>query len=120
MYNLPESFDPSFLLAKAIEQICFAQYHVLLCFGSKIWIQIEGKYILYCGSEIIESVAFEAPVSEAGLLQLIEKTVVDVSFEIDSGDITITFEDNLKLFIEGNIGPYESYRLCDGENEILV
>jgi len=120
MYGLPKTFNPSFLLGKTVEQVCFAQYHVLLCFGSKIWIQVEGKYILYCGSEIMESVAFEAPVSESGLLHLIEKTVIDVSFEIESGDITLVFTDNFKLLINGDTGPYESYRLCDGENEILV
>ena len=54
------------------------------------------------------------------MLQLIDKKVMNVSFTLQNGDINLSLESELKLFIDGDNGPYESYRLFDGKIEIIV
>ena len=119
MYNLPTTFDPSFLQEKQIESICFFPYQVNLYLSGGVWVQIEGHYKLLCGSKVLESVS-SFPLSQSALLQLIGKKVIGVSFTAQSGDIELTAENGFKLFIDGNVGPYEAYRLFDGQKEIVV
>lgn len=119
MYGLPTTFDPSFLKGKKVETISFAGYQVNLYLEGMVWIQIEGHYTLTLGSEVIESVcAF--PLSQSLLLQLIGREVHAVTFSSKSGDLEVMFEGVYSLFIKGDIGPYESYRLFDGQRELIV
>ena len=48
------------------------------------------------------------------------KKVTDVTFAVRSGEIEHLFENGLRFFIEGDVGPYESYRLFDGQRELVV
>ena len=119
MHGLPETFDSSFFRGKEIENITFAAYQVNLHLDGNVWVQIEGRYKLLRDGEIIETVnAF--PIMQSSLLQLIGKKVTDVSFTARSGDIELALENGHKLLIEGDTGPYESYRLFDGQKEMIV
>jgi hypothetical protein len=119
MYGLPESFDPSFLKGKEIGSVCFAAYQVNLHLEGNIWIQIEGRYRLLRGDDTLEVVeAF--PLIQSSLPQLIGKRTIDVSFSSKSGNIEISLENAMRLQIDGDTGPYESYRLFDGRNETIV
>ena len=119
MNGLPESFDPSFLHGKEIESIGFAAYQVNVHLDGNVWVQIEGRYRLFRDGEVIEAVS-AFPISQSSLLQLIGKKITDVSFTAQSGDIELSLENEHKLLIEGDTGPYESYRLFDGLNELIV
>jgi len=54
MYGLPETYDPSFLKGKDIERVCFATHQVNLYLEGNVWIQIEGKFRVYSGVELLE------------------------------------------------------------------
>lgn len=119
MHGLPETFDPSFLRGKEIENITFAAYQVNLHLNGKVWVQIEGRYKLLCDGQIIETVS-TFPILQSSLLQLIGKKITDVSFTVRSGDIELVLENGHRLLIEGDTGPYESYRLFDGQKELVI
>jgi hypothetical protein len=119
MHGLPETFDPSFLMGKSVESITFTAYQVNVYFDGNVWMQIEGGYKLIHDSNIIEVVnAF--PVLQSSLLQLIGKKIANVSFTARSGDIEMVLDNGLRLYLEGESGPYESYRLFDGQRELIV
>lgn len=119
MHGLPETFDPSFLKGKEIESITFAAYQVNVYLDGNVWVQIEGRYKLLRNGEVVEAVS-AFPLTQSSLLQLIGKKITDVSFTARNGDIEFTLENGHKLLIEGDIGPYESYRLFDGQRELIV
>lgn len=119
MHSLSKLFDPSFLREKEIESVCFAAYQVNMHFADGVWMQIEGRYKLYQDSAVLEEVS-AFPVSQSTLLRLIGKKVIDIGFTAQNGDIEITTEGGLKLFVHGDSGPYESYRLFDGKSETII
>jgi hypothetical protein len=119
MNGLPETFDCAFLKEKVVERVCFAAYQVNLHFEGNVWIQIEGRYRLLAGDNTLE-VVDDFPLLQSLLPQLIGKKTVDVSFSPKSGNIEIFLENGTRLQIDGDIGPYESYRLFDGRNETIV
>lgn len=119
MHGLPESFDPSFLMEKEVETLTFTTYQTNIQFDGGVWLQIEGGYTLSLNVEVIETVR-EFPIAQSSLMQLIGKKITNVSFVRRNGDIELTLEDGYKLFLEGDIGPYESYRFFDGQKEIIV
>lgn len=119
MYGLPETFDSSFLKGKEIQSVCFAAYQVNIQFSGNAWIAIESGYRLQCGDNVLEVVS-AFPISHSSLLGLIGKKIVEISFSSKSGDIKLLLENKMNLFIQGDTGPYESYRLFDGQNETIV
>ncbi len=119
MHGLPDSFNPSFLKGKEIESIAFAAHQVNVYLDGNVWMQIEGRYRLIRNEVTIEAVtAF--PIGQSSLLQLIGRRISDVSFTARSGDIEVALDSGHKLLIEGDTGPYESYRLFDGKSELIV
>jgi len=118
MYGLPETFDPSFLKGKDVANVCFGAYTVDVCLEEHVSVQIFGRYRFLRGDEVIEEVTL--PVTSSSLVQLSGKRIIDVSFSPESGDIELRFEDRMTLFIQGDIGPYESYHLYDGPNRTIV
>jgi hypothetical protein len=119
MYCLPENFDPAFLQGREVESVCFTAYQVNIYFDGKIWVQIEGCYKLFHGETLLES-ASEFPLSESALIQLIGAKIIGVTFTAKSGDIEFTLESGHRLLIDGGVGPYESYKLFDGQKEVIV
>ena len=119
MHGLPTTFDPTFLRGKSVESITFAAYQVNVYLDGNVWVQIEGRYSLLHGGKVIESVN-TFPILQSTLLQLIGRKVVDVSFTAKIGDIEFELENGLRLRLEGECGPYESYRLFDGQKELVV
>lgn len=119
MHGLPETFDPSFLKGKEIESITFAGYQVNVYLDGNVWVQIEGRYKLLRDGNVLEAVS-AFPISQSSLPQLIGKKIISVSFTAQSGDIELTLENSHRLLIEGDVGPYESYRLFDGQKQLIV
>lgn len=119
MHGLPETFDPSFLKGKEIESITFAAYQVNVYLNGNVWVQIEGRYKLLRDGKVIEAVS-AFPISQSLLLRVIGKKVTSVSFTAQNGDIELELENGNRLLIEGDTGPYESYRLFDGKRELIV
>jgi len=119
MYGLPATFDSSFLKGKEVVSVCFGAYQVSLYLEGNIWIQIEGRYRLICGDDTLESVdAF--PLLQSVLPQLIGTRTIEVSFSPESGNLEIGLENGMCMQIEGDVGPYEAYRLFDGRNQTIV
>ena len=117
MYLLPKTFTGSFLIGRRVEVLSFCRYHFDVYFTDKCWIHIESRCRLYQNGELIEEIA-DFPLMGTQLLQLLEKTVSGVEC-VNQSDLTIRLDD-MVLEIQGNIGPYEAYRISNGEQEFLV
>jgi hypothetical protein len=118
MYPLPESFNPSFLFGKTVDVISFGPYQIDIYFSENRWIHIEGAYRLLAGSFIVEEL-MKYPVRQSSLMQILGSTVLNVTYK-SNGNLCLEFDCKKQLWICGDNGPYESYRLFDGEREILV
>ena len=117
MYLLPKSFTGSFLIGQRVEVLSFCQFHFDIYFSNKCWIHVESGYCLYMDKILVEEVS-EFPLKSTVLLQLLERTVSDVQC-VDRTNLKLFFE-TLVLEINGDIGPYEAYRISDGNDEFLV
>lgn len=118
MYGLPKDYDVSFLIERELESICFAQYQINLHFTGSVWIQIEGKFKHFYGGKLIEEVE-EFPISQSALLQTIGQKIIAVNFTMD-GNFELVLNKNNRLFIIGDNGAYESYRIFDGQKETII
>lgn len=117
MYLLPKTFTGSFLIGRRVEMISFCRYHFDIHFTDKCWIHVESRCRLYQHGELIEEIA-AFPLIETKLPRLLEKTVSDVEC-LNRTNLIIHMND-IVLEIQGDIGPYEAYRISNGEQEFLV
>jgi hypothetical protein len=118
MYGLPKDYDLSFLIGRELESICFAQYQINLHFTGSVWIQIEGKFKHFNGDKLIEELE-EFPISQSALLQTLGQKITAVNFTTD-GDLELILSEKNRIFIIGDNGAYESYRIFDGQKETIV
>jgi hypothetical protein len=118
MYGLPKDYDVSFLIERELESICFAQYQINLNFTGTVWIQIEGKFKHFDGDKLIEQVE-EFPISQSALLQTLGQKITAVNFTTD-GDLELVLSKKNRIFIMGDNGAYESYRIFDGQKETII
>jgi len=61
----------------------------------------------------------EIPITESNLMRLLEKTILNASGN-DKGDLTLTFQDGDVLTIYDNAPSYESYKIQNGDEIIIV
>lgn len=110
--------DVSFLIERETESICFAQYQINLHFAGGVWIQIEGKFKHFNGDKLIEEVE-NFPISQSALLQTLGQKITAVNFKAD-GDLELILNKKNRIFIIGDNGAYESYRIFDGQKETII
>jgi len=119
MNKPPKDFDSHFLVGKRVESIAVAAYQVNIYLSERVWIQIEGHYELIEKGIRIENIQ-TFPISQTLLPRIIGRTATRADCDLETGDIRIDMEGGLEIVISGNSGPYESYRLYDGQKETIV
>lgn len=119
MYLLPQNFTGDFLVGRTVDSISFFQFHFDVFFSEKCWLHIESRYRICRKNDfsILEEPQ-EFPLIKTLLVQLIGKRISAIKC-VNRSDLIITFDD-LEITVYGNIGPYEAYRISDGEQEFLV
>jgi hypothetical protein len=119
MHSLPSSFDSSYLEGKQIESICFLEFQVNIYFSDKAVLQIEGIFEFTDASGVPET-STEFPLAHSRLPSIVGDTVQHLSFDGSTGNIRLLFSKGAMLRVEGGSGPYESYRLLRGNEDIVV
>jgi hypothetical protein len=118
MYKLPKDFDVSFLIGRELESVCFAQYQVNLNFTDGVRVQIEGRFKLFGDADLLEQVD-EFPISHSALPRIIGQKVTAANVTADS-DLELVLNGENRLFVIENNGPYESFRIYDGQKETII
>ena len=142
MHLLPVSFDGSLFLGTTLESVCFYQFSVALSFSSDEkptlpdvcpacgitlegfsdkgkWIQIESEWILRSGNEVIEHIT-EFPIQSSKLPCTIGKKVLKFDIDREKNSILLHLEADMSIEIVDTPNGYETYRLDDGEQYIIV
>ena len=142
MHLLPSSFDGSLFLGTTLDCVCFYRFSVVLrfvryekptlpdicpacgitlrAFGDKgKWIQIESEWILRCGNEVVEHIT-GFPIQSSKLLCAIGKEVIRFDIDKEKNAILLQFESGISIEIIDTPNGYETYKIDDGEQYIIV
>lgn len=119
MYSLPQNFDSSFLLEKQVESVCFLEYQVNIYLSERTFLQIEGSFEFVDASGTAD-VSTNFPILCSRLPGIAGDFIKEVVFDRPSGNIRLEFGKGATLLVYGDSGPYESYRLSSGTEDIIV
>ena len=119
MYGLPETFDASVFVGRTLQQVAFSANSVSLWFGEDLSVTIESSFSHAASSGSKQAEKQTVPVAKSSLMQLAGKAVR--SAESDRhGTLTLRFEGGHVLSVFDDLPQYESYRIQQGEDEIIV
>ena len=117
MYKLPTDFDPGFFVGLSLEQVCFSENQVSLHFGREVGICVESALSHVKGHEPV--VAVEVPLFESDLMLLLGHVVQRASASAD-GTLTLSFDNQHVLSVYDTWDQYESYKIHQGTQVIIV
>ena len=110
MYKIPEDFDFSCFKGKTLNQISFGLNVIIIFFSTDIFIQWSGSFKVFRENLEIEYDEVYPVTDDSGLLNFLEKTVINVYSDEDRCNLFLTFEDNSKIVLCSDSG-YESFSL---------
>lgn len=118
MHGLPKGFDGSFFIGLRLDSVTFAEYVISLFFDGNVGITIDGTFahVVDDGQEIVFQ---KAPFLQSSVMQLVGKSVVGVSSEVD-GTLKLFFSNGHKFICYDSSKQYESYHIRNGDQEINV
>lgn len=119
MHGLPKNFDSRFLIGRSLEMVCFTANQVYLHFDDQIAITIEGSFEYEPSTSSGKSRITELPITKSDLMQLLEKKIVDVSWN-EQGTISMTFDNGHVFKCLDTFPNYESYQIKHGKKTIVV
>lgn len=118
MYKVPKNVDFSILKDEVINQIAFG-LNFITFFFNKGFIQVTGGFSFSCFGEQ-KSYDEVFPVeNDFGLLQILEKKIINVSLNNGRDKLTIEFDQEMSLCLIGN-DMYESFTIKIDGNEVIV
>ena len=118
MYGLPPNFDTSVFVGKTLQMICFNANQIYLHFASDLVLTIEGKFLHKKGAADQLAQALAVPITTSDLMLLLERSV-SIASGSEDGTLTLVFDNRhiLKCFDDRQ---YESYRIKNGDEEIII
>lgn len=119
MYTLPRDFDGGFLVGKEIEILWFGIAQVNLTLAGGLWLQIEGSFAHRSASGEVVQRGGGFPLRETTLVRLVGCSITGCRV-IEHKHLLLEFSGGDQLFVSGDNGMYEAYRIFDGGREILV
>lgn len=118
MYKIPEDFYINSITNQAITQIAFGLNFVTLFFSIGL-IQFSGSFSFLCNGRKQQYQEVYPVQDDFGLLNLLEKRIVQVSVNKERNVLTLEFESGAILeLISGK--NYESFKLIIDGKEIIV
>jgi len=106
-------------MGKEIEAICFGPAQVNLTVAGGLWLQIEGSFEHRSASGEVVQRGNGFPLNETTLVRLVGRSITGCRV-FDERHLLLEFSEGDELFLSGDNGMYEAYRLFDGGREILV
>lgn len=119
MYGLPEDFDASIFVERTLEQICFNENQIALHFGLDLSLVIECAFIHEDPAQQPSNQVVDVPAASSNLMSLLGVRVT-LAWGDKDGTLLVRFENGQSLKIEDNSPVYESYRIQQGDREIIV
>ena len=118
MYTIPRNFDISILKDKVLNQIAFGVNFITLFFNEG-FIQITGSFSFnYNGRQDNYDEVYPVK-NDFGLLQILEKKIINVKLNDKRDKLEINFEDGAILCLVGN-EMYESFTINFNKEIIRV
>jgi len=119
MYKIPVDFNLDVLKGATINQISFG-INLIVIFIEKVgFISIDGSFSFMFENNKTYYEEICPNKSDFGLLNLLEKKIVEIIVSEDRENLTLNFEDNVTLTLIGN-KMYETYRLNFNGREIII
>ena len=106
-----------FFVGLSLEQVCFSENQVSLHFGREVGICVESALSHVKGHEPV--VAVEVPLFESDLMLLLGHVVQRASASAD-GTLTLSFDNQHVLSVYDTWDQYESYKIHQGTQVIIV
>ena len=119
MYGLPDGFNANRFVGHTLEQVCFSENTVDLCFDQRVSVTIESSLSVAADETGMAPERVRVPVSESRLMQLLGAMVVSAEATND-GTLTLRFSNGYTVACYDDMPQYESYRLTFGDEEIVV
>lgn len=116
MYRLPVDFDGSFFIGRKLEMICANANQIYLHFGQQITITVESSLTYQRGDA---TVTIGVPLSNCDIVALLEHSITQVS-PMKDGTLTLMFDNGDVLKCLDDRPNYESYRIRNGDKEVIV
>ena len=120
MYKIPKTFNKQKLTGKIVQQISYASNVICIFFETAEYLKIMGGTFVFCQNE--QTICCESiyPVkSDLGLLNLLDKAIINTDINDSRDTMTITFDGNITLILKGN-DYYESYEVKLNDEYILI
>jgi hypothetical protein len=124
MHGLPHPPDPSFLIGRDLDGICFErnqlhfQFHAPLSNLKGTGICVQSKVIHHAKHGVVEWDCGEQLTGSCSLLLLLRMTVVRVGWP--DGSLKLEFSNEETVTILYSNAKAESYRIWDGDTVIVV
>lgn len=118
MYRLPKNFDGNRLVGHCLEQICFNENQVCLHFDGMLSIVVESKLSYRDTPKSIDQV-IEIPVRHSDLMLLLGQSILNC-YGDDDGTLSMEFGNGSTLKCLDTSNQYESYRIINGNEDIIV
>ncbi len=120
MYKIPLNFDIQKLKEKQVQQICFSINSITISFGIDEFINIETDFSIIDKLGKCQVTSQLYPIaSDYGLLQLLEKSIIDVATNELRDVLTLGFEEGMIIKLHGNPS-FESFVIKLGSEKIIV
>ena len=118
MYQIPQETNLEILKGAHVQAVSYSINTIDIFFDGKGSISIEGAFS-YTTADAVYTCDKLFPSKEYGLLNLLEKNVLNVQISDSRKDLTVVFSDESKLVLKGS-KQYESYKIKFGDIDILV
>jgi hypothetical protein len=116
MYGLPPDFDGSFFVGRKLEMICVNANQIYLHFNQQLTVTIESSLTYQRGDT---ATIINVPLSKCDLVALLEHSVTQASAGKE-GKLTLKFDNGDTVQCLDDRPNYESYRIRNGDREIIV
>ena len=119
MYQIPHDFEITTLRNEVISHIAFGLNVITIFFHKGLLIQFSGPFSIHYEGKTF---SFEevCPVSnDFGLLQLLEKKIIDVSINEARTTLSLTFETEVIVSLLSDEW-YESFEIHINERRIII
>lgn len=119
MYLIPEDFDSMLLENSFITQISFSVNTISLFFEEIGYITIEGNFSFERKGQKMEYKDIFPIRSDFGLLNLLEKKLINLDIIDERSGLKLEFEDNMVVYLVG-IDNYETFKINIKGKEIVI
>jgi hypothetical protein len=119
MHDLPDEFDPSLMVGRTLDRVCFGANFAMLEFDGNVTLTAYGLLDHGSGGPVAWTDRDDVETDSRRLAELPGQTVRLATVE-DGATLALTFENREVLRAVADTDMYECYHLEMGEHRIIV